>query len=243
MNIVSSVVAHYETLLAPIYLWMAGGAEGAFADGAKDLEGLLGAPGIAVDLGAGFGMHAIPLARAGYRVLAIDSSRHLLAQLRLFGKGLSVKSVADDLMHFTKHLPAGEGPDLIVCMGDTLTHLPSEEAVSSLARSVSTSLASGGRFVATFRDYSVLPTGPARFIPVRSDSDRILTCFLESGGNTVIVHDILHERRDSQWFVRVSSYQKLRLAPATLGELFASYGLSVSVRPGPRGMSLLVADA
>lgn len=58
----TSVEAHYETLLAPIYLWMAGGAEAAFSAGAKDLEGLLGAPGFAVDLGAGFGMHAIPLA-------------------------------------------------------------------------------------------------------------------------------------------------------------------------------------
>ena len=70
----SSVAAHYEALLAPVYLWMAGGIDNALALGASDLAGFAGPGGLAVDLGAGFGMHAIPLARAGYRVLAIDSS-------------------------------------------------------------------------------------------------------------------------------------------------------------------------
>jgi hypothetical protein len=43
-------------------------------------------------------------------------------------------------------------------------------------------------FVATFRDYTTLPAGDARFIPVRSDPDRIHTCFLEEAQQHVRVH-------------------------------------------------------
>ena len=60
----ASAVSHYENLLAPIYLWMAGGLDAALAAGAADVAELAGAPGYAIDLGAGFGMHSIPLARA-----------------------------------------------------------------------------------------------------------------------------------------------------------------------------------
>ena len=67
----SSVPEHYANLLAPVYSWMLGGPEAAFALGESDLASLLPGPGFAVDLGAGIGMHAIPLARAGWRVLAI----------------------------------------------------------------------------------------------------------------------------------------------------------------------------
>ena len=56
---------HYEQLLAPIYVWMAGGIESALAAGTQDVALLTPGDGLAIDLGAGFGMHAIPLARGG----------------------------------------------------------------------------------------------------------------------------------------------------------------------------------
>ncbi len=238
-----NVDVHYETFLAPIYVWMAGGVDHAFDAGVSDLAGLTGRPGRALDLGAGFGMHAIPLARAGWRVRAVDSSRHLLAQLQALAEGLAVTTVVDDLLRFQDHVPPGEAPDLVLCMGDTLTHLPDEAAVSSLASAVAGSLACGGRFVATFRDYSELPVGTRRFIPVRSDADRILTCFLEAAGDKVLVHDILHERQGESWTTRVSCYEKLRLSRDRMSRLFSDAGLRTSLQAGPRGMVLLVAES
>jgi 2-polyprenyl-3-methyl-5-hydroxy-6-metoxy-1,4-benzoquinol methylase len=55
---------------------MAGGAEVALQTGNDEiatLSALLPFEGNVVDLGAGFGMHAIPLARAGFHVTAIDT--------------------------------------------------------------------------------------------------------------------------------------------------------------------------
>lgn len=220
---------HYASHLARIYVWMAGGISAALSAGEADLRGLAGEPGLAVDLGAGFGMHSIPLARAGHQVLAVDSSAHLLAELSALAAGLPVEAKCADLLSFPELLPAGPKPQLILCMGDTLTHLPALESVRELARRVAANLEPRGRFAATFRDYSRLPSGDARFIPVRSDSERILTCFLEEQPEHVHVHDILHERRDGQWVTTVSSYPKLRLAPEDARTAFASVGLRASI--------------
>jgi len=81
----TSALEHYEKLLAPVYSWMAGGMESAITRGQDELAeiGLLNRGArYAVDLGAGFGMHSIPLARAGCRVLAVDSSAILLNELK-----------------------------------------------------------------------------------------------------------------------------------------------------------------
>lgn len=206
----NSVLDHYETHLAPIYVWMAGGVEHALSLGSSDLARFLDPPGLAVDLGAGFGMHSIPLARAGHRVLAVDTSRLLLAELRRHAKGLDLTAIEADLLEFAVHLrrPA----DLILCMGDTLTHLQSMRDVERLLRSVAGALRPEGRFVATFRDERDLPMGDRRFIAVRSDSERIHTCFLEAMEERVRVHDIIHERVHDAWAMKVSSYQKLRLS-------------------------------
>ncbi len=68
-----SVRDHYAGLLAPVYSWMAGGGEAALARGEAELDALRLTPrgtAVAVDLGAGFGMHSVPLARRGFNVVA-----------------------------------------------------------------------------------------------------------------------------------------------------------------------------
>ncbi len=236
----ASVTEHYDALLAPIYLWMAGGLDRALEAGARDLAGVLGDGGLAVDLGAGFGMHAIPLARAGYRVLAIDSSALLLEELRRHSEGLDVRAVVADLRRFREHV--SEPADVVVCMGDTLTHLDDEADVEALMRDVAERLRPGGRFVATFRDYTRLATGTSRFIPVRSDESRILTCFLEEEPRHVVVHDVVHERGADGWSTRVGSYRKLRLSPDAVVRYARAARLEGAVGPGPRGMVRLVAE-
>jgi SAM-dependent methyltransferase len=236
-----SVEGHYESLLAPIYLWMAGGIDHALSQGLSDIAGLTDRGGLAVDFGAGFGMHAIPLARSGYRVLAIDSSRHLLEQLESHASGLPIRTVCADLLGFREHLV--EKAQLILCMGDTLTHLEGKDDVEDLFQGVAEALAPGGRFVATFRDYTRLPQGVGRFIPVRSDSGRIHTCFLEELPEHVAVHDLIHERADTGWSMKVSSYRKLRLAPGAVRDALNAAGLETVIEPGPRGMVKITASA
>jgi len=238
----NAVTDHYERLLASIYQWMVGGSEFALGLGAADLAALgigpsAGVP--AIDLGAGFGMHAIPLARLGYAVTAIDSSALLSSQLRQLADGLDIRVFEADLREFPACIKAA--PRLILCMGDTLTHLSSAVDVDRLCGRVATALAPGGRFIATFRDYTNSLHGNARFIPVRSDTDRIHTCFLEEEPDRMLVHDILHERRNGTWSMRVSSYPKLRLSPDEVVRTLEQHGLEARCEPGPRGMVQVIA--
>ena len=243
----TTVERHYEDLLAPVYLWMAGGIEHALATGESDIQEFATPAGLAIDLGAGFGMHAIPLARRGWRVLAIDSSPFLLDQLRKHAGELPISVARDDLGCFAAHLDAERKADLVLCMGDTVTHLPSTDALDQLARTVAQHLDPDGIFVLTFRDYTILPTGPARFIPVRSDAQRIHTCLLEEAGGKVRVTDILHQQTTkttetaSQWKMTVSEYEKLRIAPESLCSILRQSGFDVQHANGPRGMVKVIA--
>jgi 2-polyprenyl-3-methyl-5-hydroxy-6-metoxy-1,4-benzoquinol methylase len=233
---------HYEHHLAPVYLWMAGGAQAALQTGRDEIEALalpLGPGSSVVDLGAGFGMHAIPMAQSGATVVAIDASPLLLRTLEELRGVAPVRGVCDDLLAFPAYLT--EPPDAILCMGDTITHLPDAGAVSSLVQSAAAMLDRGGAFVVSLRDYSEPLLGDQRFIPVRSDNTRLLTCFLEYESKSILVHDILHERTADGWAMRVSHYRKLRLAIGELLALMESAGFEVRREAGVRGLVRLVA--
>ena len=237
-----SVTEHYESHLAPIYVWMAGGSEAAIARARGEVEAVCPRPSSsqwAVDLGAGFGMHAIPLADIGYSVLAIDSSGTLLDLIKNHASARPILTIQDDLLSFRKHLNAPAA--LFVCMGDTLTHLPDRQSVERLFADAAGVLMHGGMFIVTFRDYSTPLIGPERFLPVRSDSGRILTCFLEYEDEAVMVHDILHERERAEWRQRVSAYRKLRLSPEWVARTLEATGLQVIREQGLAGMVRLVA--
>ena len=239
----STVTEHYAAHLAPIYLWMAGGPEAALRAGTADIDALnlsIADGTSVVDLGAGFGMHAIPLARCGARVVAIDTSAELLRTLAQLAGGLPVEVVNDDLLAFERHVTAR--PSAILCMGDTIAHLPDTGAVERLVASASSALPPGGTFVLSFRDYSTALVGDRRFIPVRSDDTRILTCFLEYESEALRVHDILHERTPDGWHTRVSHYRKLRLSPAQLIASLEANGFDIGSTTGMRGMVCLVAQ-
>jgi SAM-dependent methyltransferase len=237
-----SVAEHYERVLSPVYAWMTGGAEAAIAAGGAEIEALdlgLAPRARVVDLGCGFGMHAIPLARAGARVLAVDTSAQLLSELARLAGDLEIERVQDDLLSFRAHLK--EKAAAIFCMGDTVTHLPEHTNLDFLVQEVAEALAPGGRFILSFRDYTEPLLGDERFIPVRSDERRILTCFLEYEDDTVVVHDILHERAGDAWETRVSSYRKLRLSPDRVMGSLETSGFEARREAGTRGMVRVVA--
>ena len=238
----ATTAQHYEQHLGPLYVWMAGGCDAALQAGDAEIAALnlpLAHGDVVVDLGAGFGMHAIALAHRGARVIAIDSCLDLLRTLAELRGHLPIEAVRDDLLHFQRHTP--RAPVAILCMGDTITHLPAIDAVDALIERVAAALTHGGSFVVSFRDYCVPLVAEQRFIPVRSDATRVLTCFLEYDDEAVRVHDILHERSGDTWHTRVSHYSKLRLSPQYLLASLESNGFTARREAGINGMVRIVA--
>jgi SAM-dependent methyltransferase len=239
----ASVRQHYDDHLGPIYGWMLGdpdAAEKAASDELRAVGIADGAGRVAVDLGSGTGAHAIALADAGYAVTAIDTCAMLLEELRSRAGDRAIGCVNDDVLHMRTHCDGLM--DVVLCMGDTLTHLESLESVERLFEEIAEALSPGGTFLATFRDYATRALeGTDRFIPVRQDDGRILTCSLEYSESTIAVYDLLHERTDSGWTLRVSSYTKLRLNPEWACATLRRLGLAATLETGPRGMVRLVA--
>jgi hypothetical protein len=233
---------HYDTHLGPVYAWMLGDLDAAFARSAAEIDDLplLKVTGTAVDLGAGLGLHSVPLALRGFEVIAIDNCRTLLDELLRRRGDLKVTAHNADLLGFRAYLKGQ--PEVIVCMGDTLTHLKDRAAAEALLAAVAASLQHHGVFAATFRDYAGRTLqGEQRFIPVRADEERILTCFLEYGEEHVVVHDLLHEKKDGRWRQSIGSYPKIRLAPAWVAAKLSEQGFAVKRDTTASGMTRIVA--
>jgi SAM-dependent methyltransferase len=229
----STVNEHYQLLLSKHYTWMFGLS---FEEKVKEQKELLLSATkslknrtekrLAVDLGSGSGFQTLALAELGFApVIAVDSSAELLKELRSHADGYSIETTQADLRDLSVIVPSGSAA-AVVCMGDTLTHLPSKADVRALFKSVCDALYSGGLFVITYRDLTMEMKGNDRFLPIRSDADRIMTCFLEyTDSETVVVHDLVHTRDGNSWKLNKSSYRKLRLSPAWMIEELAAAGL------------------
>lgn len=237
------VKEHYDKHLAEIYTWMQG-------DGKKlqeEFKELLKRDSIeasevavAVDLGCGNGVHSQVLGESGYKVVAVDFSRHLLKELKQRCRDLPVEAVEEDILNIAKltHLK----PELIVCMGDTLTHLESREDVMQLIDDCSSVLKDGGHLVLSFRDYTYELKDEARFIDVKSDEKRILTCFLEYSEKTVKVTDLLHEKEGKRWKQKLSTYRKIRITPETVSNIIMSTGMEILRTGTDKGICTIVAE-
>jgi len=233
---------HYERVLAPYYTWMSGGNDLKLNENREFFKSLNVRPsgsGIAVDLGAGCGFQSVPLAELGFNVWAFDLSSKLLTELKENAKNLSVTVIEDNLLRFSTYSP--ENVEVIVCMGDTLTHLTRLREVQYLLNRAFRFLEMRGLLILSFRDLSTELTDLDRFIPVRSDSNRIFTCFLEYERRHVRVHDIIYEKISNQWKMRKSFFRKLRISPNWLRKKMLEIGFNVETFKAHGGMVTVIA--
>ncbi|MFA4877804.1 MAG: class I SAM-dependent methyltransferase [Methanoregula sp.] len=234
--------SHYDRFLAGLYLWMAGGSDANLQENRNFFAGHDLVPQgtrMAIDLGAGCGFQSIPLAESGFSVAAIDSCRPLLEDLRERAGSMPVEIIPADILDFPAW--SSRSPELVVCMGDTLTHLPDTVAVLRLIRQCHAELVPGGSLVLSLRDYSPDPAGSVRVIPVRRDADRIFLCRLEYRKDTVSVTDILFSRLPGRWERTGSSYTKIRIAPGALLEMLEGAGFATGFFESGDGVITVIA--
>ena len=238
----SSVRDHYDQVLATHYSRMFGDFDAKVAEQGALLERLGVAArrdaAMAVDLGAGSGFQSVALARLGFRVLAIDFSEGLLAELRDRARALPVEAIAGDIRDVARLVPTAV--ELVVCMGDTLSHLESENDLGTVFGGAAARLAAGGRFLLTFRDLSGELRDLDRVIPLHASDDVVMTCFLEYEPRTVKVHDLIWVRQQDGWRLRKGVYRKLRLAPDAVIARLERAGFAVDRHEAASGMVALV---
>ena len=219
---------HYDRFLAEHYPWMAGG----FEENAEKSRRFFSSQGIvphdtrvAIDLGAGCGFHAIPLAGAGFTVHAVDLCQPLLDELAARADGLPITLHTGNILDFAPW--SGFRPELIVCMGDTLTHLPDLKSVTDLVRQCHAELGPGGRCIFAFRDYMPAKDDDVEVIPVRQDEDRIFLCRLEYRKESLDSTDILYTRSDGHWSRTSGRYRKIRIGSYGFRKILADAGFNI----------------
>lgn len=234
-------LSHYQQLLAPVYTWMSGDFESQVDHFHSMLSSHNLLPqdvGAALDLGAGHGIQSVAMARAGYRVIAIDFSEHLLTELKRQASALPIQTQLADIRNFRNYpaLPC----ELIVCAGDTLTHLDSTNEVEQLIVDIAATLVPGGSTLLSFRNYCSMLPESQRTIPVKEDPSRKMTCTLAYEGAKVKVTDTVEENLDGRWKTQQSTYTKLRLDPESVKHMLMACGMQVKMLGPQRGMHTLI---
>src|SRR5262245_5176315 len=137
---------HYDNHLASFYGWMVGNFEEKLReqqDFFKSNDIFSTSSAVAVDLGAGHGLQSVSLARLGFNVIAVDFNKKLLDELQANAGDQRVKTVERDLLDYLQS--SDVKASLMVCMGDTLTHLDGEEKVEQLVREIAIHLEPEGK--------------------------------------------------------------------------------------------------
>lgn len=109
-----------------------------------------------LDCACGIGTQAIGLAALGYAVTGSDLSEGALAQAsaRAAGKGLRIPFVNADFCALPEVFE--EPFDIVIAMDNALPHMLTADALDSAVRSIAHTVARGGMFVASIRDYDAL---------------------------------------------------------------------------------------
>ncbi|MBA2405698.1 MAG: class I SAM-dependent methyltransferase [Bdellovibrionales bacterium] len=215
----STAFNHYKNFLSKIYSWSSGDKSELFHKNAAWLMQQGITEGTLLDLGAGFGSHAIPAAEIGLKVTAVDFSSELLVELKSFDTDSKIKIVESDFVTFLRH--HSEAYDYVLCLGDTLTHLDSIEIVKDLIQSLVDQVSENGKLILSWRDYQTTAlTNENRFILVRQDEKSLMTCVLEDKNNLQItVTDLYHQKINGEFKVSGHSYPKIKLTPQTVSDL------------------------
>lgn len=233
---------HYDKHLASFYSWMMGDCEPKSAEFQRLLDSNHIRPKhtkTAIDLGAGNGIQSIALKNAGYDVTAVDFNQQLLKELDSNPDASGIKTELADITNIGAY--ENLKPELIVCCGDTLTHLENKEQIEQLISDSGRILEDNGHLILTFRDYTHELNDQQRFIPVKSSDDRMLTCILEYQPDKIKVTDLLHERIDGEWIQKVSSYEKVRIHPSEICQMLEKNGMTIALNAPINRMQTVIA--
>jgi SAM-dependent methyltransferase len=132
---------------------------------------LFGERGVAsvLDCACGSGRHAVEFASWGIEAAGCDISGEML---RLAKRNASQAGAVVDLfkagMTEVSEKAGGRKFDAVVCLGNSLPHLPTQRELDRAMRSIRRALAPGGVFISQIRNYQKILRDNLRFMPPTS---------------------------------------------------------------------------
>jgi len=196
----------------------------------RQLAGL-GAGAKVLDAACGTGMHAVALAQRGYRVAGADLSPAMTARAEENARaaGVAVSFQAAGFGGLAAAF-AGELPfDALLCLGNSLPHLLSAEAVAAALADFAAVLRPGGLLVIQNRNFDRVWTRRERFMGPQAHSESegqwLFVRFYDFHPTTLTFNMVRLVNTGEGWVQGVESTELRPIFAAELAEGLRSAGL------------------
>ncbi|MHB1414795.1 MAG: class I SAM-dependent methyltransferase [Chloroflexota bacterium] len=183
-----------------------------------------------LDVGSGTGWHAIHLARQGFEVVGVDPSLEMVRRAEANAKGVSgVRFVQAGLGSLRKAV--GDGFDGVLCLGNTLPHILTQDGLLQSLQDMAAVLRPGGVLVLQQLNYDRILVQGQRFLgltPGRLDGKEYLFFrFYDYRDRLLVFNVVIMERQvDGSWTHRVESTQLQAIISSQLRETLAVAGFA-----------------
>jgi glycine/sarcosine N-methyltransferase len=180
----------------------------------------------AVDAGSGTGFHSLLLAQLGVNVTAVDVSGEMLSRLEQHAKALNV-SVRVLQASFAE-LPGRVSPpvDAVFCLGNTLPHLLTSDALEKALRSFAAVLRPGGVIFLQILNFDRILRSRERVQSVKESDGEVFVRFYDYE-EKLIRFNVLRLRKERESFRHELNSVVLRpLLARDVTETLARTGIS-----------------
>jgi 2-polyprenyl-3-methyl-5-hydroxy-6-metoxy-1,4-benzoquinol methylase len=181
-----------------------------------------------LDVGCGTGGHARALAAEGLHVLGIDTSPAMIEKAqsgpRVEGARFELASIADVAARTAMRF------DAVICLGNTLPHLVTEEtSLAKVSRQMAPLLRRGGLVIGQIVNITWVEAEGIRLQPVRSWTDAgkevLLTRhYVNTGGSTILmlVSRMVHRPGETVWRAETFHQYLPKIVPLEIERAFES---------------------
>jgi len=185
-----------------------------------------------LDVACGTGHHALDLARRGYRVTGVDISQQMINRAtELAGQEtLDVRFERAALGELDARMP---GPfEAILCLGNSLPHLVSEDALAKALQDLSRVLAPGGLILIQMRNFDRVLAESQRFMAPqtvrRGDEEWLFLRFYDMDGQRLRFNMVrLYRRSGGEWHWKTEETPLYAWRADQMRDAFENAGLQV----------------
>jgi len=189
-----------------------------------------------LDAACGTGMHAIELARHGYRAAGADLSPGMVEKARVNAAETGVAAVfkAAGFMQL-KDAFSGDASfpfDALICLGNSLPHLISENDIRNALVDFNNCLRPGGLLILQNRNFDAVMTKKERWIGPQScrvgNKEWLFLRFYDFDADGLITFNIVRLKRkgDSPWTQNISTVRLYPLLKKHMDQLLAKSGFT-----------------
>ena len=193
-----------------------------------------GHPTRVLDAGCGTGMHAITLAKEGFQAAGADISGEMILQSKTNAE-LANQAVAFELAGFGDLAKAFLGSanfpfDGLICLGNSLPHMLSKEAISGALADMANCLRPGGVLLIQNRNFNSVMEDKQRWLGTQTyregEKEWVFLRFYDFDADGLITFNIirLYRQGNSPWNEAHSTTRLYPLLQATLIGLLADTG-------------------